>query len=73
MTPAAFGVIHAALTALDADLSDERLDALDPERLAAAWRASGDVCRIADSLHDRLRSALTHALTIASHGPGDAA
>lgn len=69
MTRAAFGVIQAALTALDADLSDERLDALEPESLAAAWRASGDLCRIADSLHDRLRSALTHALTHVSRGP----
>jgi hypothetical protein len=72
MTPAAFGVIHAALVAIDADLSDERLDALDPERLAAAWRASGDICKIADSLHGRLRSALTHALTTASRSGGAA-
>lgn len=69
MTPAAFGVIHAALLALDGDLTDERLDALEPESIAAAWRASGDVCRIADSLHDRLRSALTHAITHATRGP----
>lgn len=62
MTPAAFGVIHAALAALDADLTDERLDALDPERLAVAWRATTDICRVADSLHDRLQGALTHAL-----------
>ena len=61
MTPVAFGVIHAALAALDADLTDQRLDDLPAETLAAVWRASGDVCKIADSLHDRLHSALTHA------------
>jgi hypothetical protein len=60
--PAAFGVIHAAIIALDADLTDERLDGLEPEQIAAAWRAIGDICRVADSLHDRLHSALTHAL-----------
>jgi len=61
MTPVAFGVIHAALMALDADLTDERLDALPSETLAGIWQASGDLCKAADSLHDRLHSALTHA------------
>ena len=64
MTPAAFGVIHAALAALealDADLTDEHLDALNHEDLADAWNASGTLCRTADHLHDRLRSSLNHA------------
>lgn len=63
MTPAAFGVIHHALQALDADLSDERLDALPDETLCAIWQASGDVCKIANSLHDRLHSAVVGAFT----------
>lgn len=58
MTPAAFGVITAALEAIDADLTDERLNALDAERLAAAWHATGEICRLADSIHYRLRAAL---------------
>lgn len=70
MTPAALGVIHAALEALAADLSDERLDALPDETLGAIWQASGDVCKIADSLHDRLHSALVGAFTRTSGGAG---
>lgn len=68
-TPVAFGVIHAALMALDADLSDERLDALPPETVAAIWQASGDVCKIADSLHDRLHSAVVHSFVTGDRNP----
>jgi hypothetical protein len=69
VTPAAFGVIHAALQALDADLSDERLDSLADESLCAIWQASGDVCKIANSLHDRLHSAVVGAFTRPSRDP----
>ena len=66
MTHVAFGVIHAALKALDADLSPERIASLDAERLAGAWRASGDVAEAAEAIHDKLRAALGNAIADAT-------
>lgn len=58
MIPAAFGVAHAALTALDAHLAGH-LNSLAAEDAAAAWRASIELCRATETIHDRCRGALT--------------
>ena len=68
MTPAAFGVIHAAVAALDADLSEARLAALDEERLTDAWRAASDLCKAVDQLYNKLHAAMADAIIAASHG-----
>lgn len=64
MIPAAFGVIVAALEALDADLDPRRLGAADDADLAAMWREAAAVRRAADGLYDKLR----RALALTSHG-----
>lgn len=57
MIPAAFGVIRAAIAALDATLTRETLDALDGEDMNDAWRAAGQLSDAADGLYAKMRSA----------------
>jgi hypothetical protein len=67
MISAVFGVLRAALEALNADLDPEHLAALDPKDLAETWLASSEVCREADALYATLRLALTNGFIAASH------
>lgn len=64
MTPAAFGVIIAAVEAIDADLNPQRLDNLDAEDLAGLWHQAAALCRAADGLYDKLRRAYAHEKTM---------
>lgn len=57
MIPAAFGAIHAAIRALDAQLDPASLDALDADDMNAAWRAAGQLSDTADALCHKLRAA----------------
>ena len=67
MIPAIFGVLRAALEALNAELDEEHLAALGPKDLADTWRASGELCREADAVYSKLRRALTQCFVAASH------
>lgn len=71
MTPATLGVVHAAIEALNADYTPERLAGLDPKDLAETWRAAGEICREADALYVTLRQALTQGLIDASNSQVD--
>lgn len=57
MIPAAFGVIRAALGALDNTLDPATLDQMGSDDLGASWRAAIDLCKAADDLHGKLRAA----------------
>lgn len=67
MIPAAFGVVQAALEALDQAADETTLANLSAEDIAAAWRVSSDICRTADAVYARLRAALTNGIIRASH------
>lgn len=71
MIPAAFGVIQAAVEALDATLDPALLAGLDPDDMNAAWRAAGRLSEATDVLYAKVRAAYAREIARASRPGGE--